>query len=66
MLQNNLIVSIAQGYRPKIVIVHELVEEIGTEYHRLWNRDCGILKLIEFGMALDDIIEKSQATALTA
>ena len=66
MLQDDLVGSIAQGNRPQVVLVHELIEEVGAEYHRLRNLYGGIFKLVQFRMSLDDIVEECQATALAA
>ena len=65
MLQNLLVRCIAQGYRPEVVLVHELVEEVGTQHHGLWNLHRCILKLVQFRMSLDDVVKECQATALT-
>ena len=66
MLKDNLIGGIAQGYAPQVVIVHETVEEVGTEHHRLRNLHGSILKLVQLMMTLDDIIEECQATTFAA
>ena len=65
MLQNLLVGCITQRDTPEIVLVHELVEEVGTEHHGLGNLHVGVLKPVQFRMALDDVVEKCQATALT-
>ena len=66
MLQDLLIRCIAQGYGIEVVLLHELIEEVGTEHHGLRNHHLCILILVEFGMTLDDVIEECQATALAA
>ena len=66
MLQDLLVRSIAEGNTPEVVIVHELVEEVGAQHHCLRNLHGGILKLIQFGVALDDVVEEGQSAALAA
>ena len=66
VLEDDLVGRIAQRDGPQVVVVHEAVEEVGTEHHRLGNLHGSIAKLVEFGMALDDIVQEGQATALTA
>ena len=63
VLENLLVRSIAEGDSPEIVLVHELIEDVGTEHNGLGNLHGSILELIEFRMALDDIVEERQATA---
>ena len=66
MLQYLLVAGIAQGYCPQVVLLHELVEEVGTQYHRFGNRHLGLFKLVQLGMALDDVIKECQTTTFTA
>ena len=66
MLQDLLVGGIAQGDGIEIILLHELVEEVGTEHHRLRNRHLRILVLVQFGMALDDIVEERQTTAFAS
>ena len=66
VLQNLFIRCIAQGNGIEIVFLHELIEEIGTEHNRLGNHHLRLLVLIQFRMALDDIIKESQTTTLSA
>ena len=65
MLQDLLVRSVAQRDGIKVVLLHELVEEVGAEHHRLRNHHLRLFILIKFRVALDDIIEKRQTTALT-
>ena len=64
VLQYLLVGRVAQGYRPQVVLVHELVEEVGTQHDGLRNLHRGILELVQFRMTLDDVIQERQATAL--
>ena len=66
MLEDDIVGSVAQGDSPQVVRVHELVEEVGTEHDRLRYLHGGVLKLVELGVALDDVVEECQATALAA
>ena len=66
MLQYLLVAGIAQRYGPQVVLLHELVEEVGTQYHRFGYRYLGLFELVQLGVALDDVIEECQTTALTA
>ena len=65
MLQKLLVGCIAQGNTPEVVLVHKLVEEIGTEHNGLWYLHRGILKMVQLRMALDNIVEESQTTTFT-
>ena len=66
MLQYLLVGRIAEGNTPKVIIIHELIEEVGTKHHGFRNLHGGILKLIQFGMTLDDVVKKSQSAPLAA
>ena len=66
MLQYLLVGSIAQGNGIQVVLLHELVEEVCAQHHRLRYRYLCILMLVHFRVALDDIVEKSQSTPLSA
>ncbi len=66
MLQNLVVARITEGYRIEIVALHEVIKDVGTEHHGLRNLHRGILILIELRMALDDIVEESQAPTLAA
>ena len=66
MLQYLLVAGIAQCDRVEVVLLHELIEEVGTQHHRLRYRHLGLLKLVELGVTLDDVVEECQTTAFTA
>ena len=66
VLQDLLVGCIAQGYGIEVVLLHELIEEVGTEHHGLRDHHLRILILVEFGMTLDDVIEECQTTSLTS
>ena len=66
VFQYLIIRSITQSDGPQVVLIHELIEIIGTEHHRLGNHHLGVLILVEFWMTLDDIVEKSQTSTLAA
>ena len=66
MLQDFLVGGIAEGNAPQVVLVHELVEEVGTQHDGLGYLHGSVVELVEFGMALDDVVEECQTTALTA
>ena len=65
VLQDFFIRRITQRDGIEIVVLHELVEEVGAEHNGLRNHHLRLFILIELGMALDDIIEERQATTLT-
>ena len=58
--------SVAQRYLIQIVLLHELVEHVGTEHHGLGYLHRCSGKRVEVGMCLDDVVEESQATALAS
>ena len=66
MFQYHAVIGIAQSYVIELVFLHELIEEICTQHHRSWYGHAGILKLVELGMTLNDIIEESKTTALAS
>ena len=66
VFQYLIIRSITQSDGPQVVLIHELIEIIGTEHHRLGNHDLGVLILVEFWMTLDDIVEESQTSTLAS
>ena len=66
MSQYLLVRGIAQCYMVEVVRLHELVEDIGTEHHRLRYHHLGILKLVELGMPLHDVVKECQTTALAS
>ena len=63
VLQNLLVRCITQSDGIEIILLHELVEEVGTQYHGLRNRDLCMFILVEFRMTLDNIVEEGEATA---
>ena len=66
MSQDFVIACIAQSYGIEIVALHECIEDIGTKDNCLRNLNRGIVVLIELRMALDDIVEKCQTSALAS
>ena len=66
LLQYLLVGRVAQCNLPQVVVVHELVEEVGTQHHGLGNEHLGILVTVERLMLLDDVVEKRQSPALAA
>ena len=66
MSQDFVIACIAQSYGIEIVALHERIEDIGTKDNCLRNLNRGIVVLIELRMALDDIVEKCQTSALAS
>ena len=66
VLQDDIVGGVAQGDLVEVVLLHELVEDIGTEHHCLGYAHAGPGVLIELGMGLHHIVEESQATALAA
>ncbi len=64
MLQDDLIGSIGEGDGPQVVVVHEAIKEVGTEDDSLGNLYRSVGELVELRMALEDGVEKSQATTL--
>ena len=66
VLQDFLVGGIAQGYGVEVVLLHKLVEEVGTEHDGLRYRHLGTLVLVQLGVALDDAVEEGQAAALAA
>ena len=62
MVQNILVGGVAEGYGPQVVLVHELVEEVGTEHHGLGNLYGSIREVVELRMTLDDVVKEGKAT----
>ena len=66
MLQDFLVWRVAQRDTPQVVLIHEFVEEIGAEHNGLRNLHGGIVELVQFRMALDDVVEECQTAPLAA
>ena len=66
MFQYLIVWCITQCNGIQIILLHELIEEVGAEHDRFRNRNMCILILVQLRVALDDIIKKSQATPFTA
>ena len=58
--------GVAQRYLVEVVLLHKLVEHIGTEYHGLRYLYRHAFELPKIRMALDDIVQEGEATALAA
>ena len=65
-LQDYIIVRIAQTYLIQIVGIHEFIEDIRTENHRLRNSNRCIFKFLKFCMTLHHVVYKSQTTAFSS
>ena len=66
MLQNFLIGRVAQGNRIEVVFLHELVENVGTEHHRLRNLHAHAGKSVKVGMPFYNAVEKGQSASFSA
>ena len=66
VLQDDLVRSVAEGDGIEIVLLHELVEEVGAKHDGLRYRHLGTLILVQLGVALDNAVEEGQAAALAA
>ena len=66
MVQDLLVRRVAQGDGIQVVLLHEPVEDIRAQDHRFGDLHGSPLKLIQFRMALDDVIQESQSTPLSA
>ena len=64
--QDRLIGGIAQRYLVEVVTLHEFIEDIRTQDDRLGDAHLDILKLVELGVTLDDIIQERQSSALSS
>ena len=65
-VQDFVVGRIAQGYLVEIVLLHESIEDVGTQHHRLRNLHRGVGKPAELGMPLDNVVEESQSAPLAA
>ena len=61
-----IVAGIAQSQLIQIISIHELIEYIGTQHHRLRYNHLSVLEFIELGMTFHHIIDESQATTLTS
>ena len=64
--QDGGVVHVRQGHLVEVVGLHELVEHVGTEHHGLGDGYAGVVELLEFGMALHQVVDEGQATALAS
>ena len=65
MAQYDIVGSITKRNLVEVVLVHELVEDVGTEDHRAWYGHLNAWQLVHLRVALDDVVEESQTTSLT-
>ena len=65
-IEDDGIVGIGERKLVEIIVVHEFLEEVGTKYHRLGNHHRGIVKLVEFGMMLHDVVDEGKTTTFTS
>ena len=66
VLKDNFVRRITEGDAIEIVLLHELVKDIGAEHHGLGNLYGSPTETVEVGVRLDDVVEESQATSLAA
>ena len=66
MFENFFIAYITQSNLIKIVLLHKLVEEIGTQHHRFGNMNLNACKAVKLGMSFDYIVKKGQTTPFPA
>ena len=57
---------VAGGYLVEVVLLHELVEHICAEYHRLWNLYGHSRKSVEFRVHLYHVVQECQTSSLAA
>jgi len=65
-IEDDGIVGIGERKLVEIIVVHEFLEEVGAEHHRLWNHHRGIVKLVEFGMMLHDVVDEGKTTTFAS
>ena len=65
-LQYLLVRNIRESRLPQMVLVHELVKDIGTEHNGLRYHHLNIVKLMKLIMLLNDIIQESKAASFSA
>ena len=58
MLQNLLVGQVAEGGCIKVVGVHELIENVGTEHHGLGYHGLHGGEFVEILVTLDDVVEE--------
>ena len=66
MVQYLVVAGITESDLVKVVLLHELVEEVGTQHNGFGYVYLHAWKAIELGMALNDIVEKGQSTPFPA
>ena len=66
VLQYLLVAGVAQCYCPQVVLLHKLVEEVGTQHHRLCYLHLRLLKLVQFWVALYYLVEECQTAAFAS
>ena len=47
-------------------MIHEFLEEVGAEHYGLGNHHRGIVKLVEFGMMLHDVVDEGKTTTFAS
>ena len=66
MRQDLFVGDVRQGDLVKLVVVHELVEDVRAKHHRLGNHDIRVVKGVQVGKLLDDVVQEGQAAPLPA
>ena len=66
VLQYLLVRGVAQRNAPQVVLVHELVEEVGTQHHRLGYLHGGVVEVVQLRVSLDDVVQEGQSAPLAS
>ena len=66
MVQYLVVAGITESDLVKVVLLHELVEEVGTQHNGFGYVYLHAREAVELGMALDNIVEKCQSTPFSA
>ena len=66
ILKNFLVGDVGECDFIKAIGLHELIEDVGTEYNRLGNLHGSILILVEVDATFDDVVKKSETSALSS
>ena len=66
MFQYLLVRGVAQCYGVEIILLHKLIEEVGTQHHRLRDHHWSMLVFVEFRITFYHLVKECQTSTLSS
>ncbi len=66
MFQDVLVITFGESHRVEVVRLHELVEEVGTEHHRLGGGDREIGVVVQLQVGLHHVADKGETSPFSS